>query len=124
MSAPLEKTKHPGIYRRGSRYVVSFRNAAGKQRWKSASTITEAQAIRGDELRKRDRGERASSDPKREFTEYAREWVVSFTGRTSRGITRETRLDYARALGLTIELEEGGKVVGVADDVVEGGACD
>jgi integrase len=124
MSAPLEKTKHPGIYKRGSRYVTSYRDAAGKQRWRSASTIAEALRIRSDEIGKRDRGERDSSDPKREFTDYAREWIVSFTGRTTGGISRETRQDYARALGLTIELDEAGKVVSVGEDVVDGGACD
>src|SRR6266576_3161531 len=102
MSAPLEKTKHPGIYKRGSRYVVSFRDADEKQRWKSGATIAEVQAIRADELRKKDRGDRDSSDPKRELTDYAREWIVTFTGRTRSGISRETRQDYARALGLSV----------------------
>jgi hypothetical protein len=51
MSAPLEETKHPGIHKRGSRYVVSFRNAAGKQCWRSASS-----ASRFDNPRERDLG--------------------------------------------------------------------
>ena len=32
MSAPMEKTSVPGIYRRGGRYVVAFRDATGNQR--------------------------------------------------------------------------------------------
>jgi hypothetical protein len=32
MAAKMEKTKTPGIFKRGSRYVVTFRYAAGRQR--------------------------------------------------------------------------------------------
>ena len=31
MPAPMKKTRHPGIYRRGERYVVVYR-ADGRQR--------------------------------------------------------------------------------------------
>ena len=41
MAAPLEKTKTPGIYKRGSRYVFSYR-VDGKQRWESCRTLEEA----------------------------------------------------------------------------------
>jgi hypothetical protein len=40
MSAPLEKTKHPGIYRAGVDDVGNFRNAAGKQCCRSASSTS------------------------------------------------------------------------------------
>lgn len=40
MAAPMEKTKTPGIYRRGSRYVVVYR-AGGRQRKESARTLDE-----------------------------------------------------------------------------------
>jgi hypothetical protein len=41
MAAPLVKTKTPGIYRRGSRYVFSYRDPEGKQRWESCRTLDE-----------------------------------------------------------------------------------
>jgi integrase len=41
MAAPLVKTKTPGIYKRGSRYVFSYR-VNGAQRWESCRTLEEA----------------------------------------------------------------------------------
>ena len=55
---PLERTDAPGIYRRGSRYVVVYR-AGGRQRKQYASTLAEAGAIkvkRGGEARALRRG--------------------------------------------------------------------
>ena len=46
MSAPLVKTATPGIYKRGSRYVVVFRDAYGKQRKRSARTLAEARDLK------------------------------------------------------------------------------
>jgi hypothetical protein len=42
---PLERTDAPGIYRRGSRYVVVYR-VEGRQRKQSADTLAEARAIK------------------------------------------------------------------------------
>ena len=47
VSAPLEKTKYPGIYKRGTRYVARFGDANGKLRWKSAATIAKASGSGG-----------------------------------------------------------------------------
>jgi hypothetical protein len=41
MAAKLEKTRTPGIFKRGSRYVVVF-YADGEQRKESARTLDEA----------------------------------------------------------------------------------
>jgi hypothetical protein len=41
MAAPLEKTRTPGVFKRGSRYVFSYR-VDGKQRWESCRTLEEA----------------------------------------------------------------------------------
>jgi hypothetical protein len=35
----MEKTKHPGIYRRGNRYVVVYRDPQGRQRKQFAATL-------------------------------------------------------------------------------------
>jgi hypothetical protein len=45
MAAPMEKTRHPGIYKRGSRYVVVWR-ANGKQHRKSSRTFDEARKLK------------------------------------------------------------------------------
>jgi hypothetical protein len=42
---PLERTDAPGIYRRGSKYVVVYR-AGGRQRQQYAGTLAEARAIK------------------------------------------------------------------------------
>jgi integrase len=46
MSATLEKTKTPGIYKRGGRYVATWRDRAGKQHGQSAGTLGEARDIK------------------------------------------------------------------------------
>ncbi len=45
-SAQLERTKTPGIYRRGSRYVVVFRDPTGRQRKRFARTLAEARDLK------------------------------------------------------------------------------
>jgi integrase len=93
MSAPLVKTNTPGIYKRGSRYVVVFRDPYGKQRKKSARTLAEARDLKSTLTADVARGEyRAVS--KVGFTEYALEWIEHYGGRTSRGIRDATKADY------------------------------
>ena len=41
MAAPLVKTKTPGIYKRGSRYVFSTASSR-RQRWEACRTLEEA----------------------------------------------------------------------------------
>jgi len=41
MAAPLIKTKTPGIFKRGSRCVFSYR-VDGRQHWESCRTLDEA----------------------------------------------------------------------------------
>ncbi len=93
MSAPLVKTATPGIYKRGSRYVVVFRDAYGKQRKRSARTLAQARDLKSTLTADVARGEyRAVS--KVGFTEYALEWMEHYGGRTSRGIREQTKAEY------------------------------
>src|SRR4051812_4567869 len=97
MAAMLEKTATPGIYRRGSRYCVTFRDPHGRQRKRSAATLAEARnlkaALRADVVR----GEyRALSTVA--FAAYASEWIETYQGRTERGVGEGTRADYRDAL--------------------------
>ena len=48
MAAPLEKTSVPGVYRRGGRYVVAFRDSSGRQRRQTAATMAEARALKAE----------------------------------------------------------------------------
>src|SRR5919199_3186064 len=88
----LVKTGTPGIYKRGSRYVVVYRDPAGQQRKRSARTLAEARELKATLTADVKRGEyRALS--KVTFADYAAEWVESYTGRTSRGVRPETLAD-------------------------------
>ena len=103
----LVKTSSPGIYKRGSRYVVIFRDPHGRQRKRSARTLAEARDLKATLTADVRRGEyRALS--KVTFAEYAAEWITSYQGRTSRGIRPETLADYRRDLGL----DKDGELIG------------
>jgi hypothetical protein len=95
MAAKLEKTKTPGIFKRGSRYVFSYR-VAGKQRWESCRTLDEARIKRSERVADVHRGEHEER-PKLKLHDYANEWVERYQGTGKRGFREETRDEY-RAL--------------------------
>ena len=98
--AKLTKTSTPGIFRRhrrdcpggrcGCSYVVVWRHR-GRQATETFATLAEAREAKGQ----RDAGERrpASREP---FEDYARQWLVTYRGRTSRGLSERTRGVYRR----------------------------
>lgn len=91
MAAPrMERTPHPGIYKRGSRYVAVWRHR-GRQHKSFHRTLSEAREAKG---------RRAAGDSRpvaREpFEDYVREWLDSYRGRTSRGLAERTRSTYRR----------------------------
>ncbi len=90
MAPKLERTRHPGIYRRGGRYVVVWRHR-GKQYKSFHRTLSEAREAKGH----RSAGDRrpATREP---FEEYARRWLDGYRGRTSRGLCDRTRGTYRR----------------------------
>jgi integrase len=95
MAAKLEKTRTPGIFKRGSRYVFSYR-ISGKQRWESCRTLDEARrkkAARQTDLVRGEFEERSRIT----LHEYAHEWIERYQGTGSRGFREETRSEY-RAL--------------------------
>ena len=96
MAAKLEKTRTPGIYRRGGRYVFSYR-VDGKQRWESYRTIDEARRLKAARTTDIGRGE---FEPRSRVTlhEYAREWVERYQGHGRRGFREGTRADYRRQI--------------------------
>lgn len=95
MGAPTERTRHPGIFKRGSRYVVIFR-FEGRQRKRSARTLREAREIQAAHRADIARGE-FHPESRMRFADYAAEWIDRYTGR--RGSLRDsTRSDYRSAL--------------------------
>ena len=97
VSAPLKKTKVPGVYRRGRRYAVLYRDPYGRQRSRAAATLAEARLLKSALTAEVARGEyRALSGVT--FAEYFPEWIASYAGRTSRGFREQTRQEYKRDL--------------------------
>lgn len=112
MSARLERTATPGIYKRGSRYCVVYRDPLGRQRKRSARTLAEARDLKATLTADVRRGEYRTLS-KVTFAEYAPEWIRSYAGRTSRGVREATRDDYRKQLGLDDEGKPtGGGAVG------------
>jgi hypothetical protein len=100
MPAPLQRTSVPGVYKRGSRYVVTYR-VNGKQRRESARTLDDARRLKRAREAAADRGTLAQS--RVTFSEYATEWVERYHGCGSRGFREATRDDYRRDLARAVE---------------------
>jgi hypothetical protein len=96
MAAPLEKTRTPGIFKRGSRYVFSYR-VNGKQRWESCRTLDEARRMKSARATDIERGE-FEQRSRITLHEYARQWVKRYQGRGRRGFRENTRDEYRRVL--------------------------
>ena len=84
-----ERTRVPGVYRRGEAYVYSYR-VAGRQRWGRAGTLDAARRAKRQADADADRGELVDLTRVR-FGDYARDWVAHYQGRTSRGFRESTR---------------------------------
>lgn len=83
---------HPGIYKKGERYQVSWRHH-GNQMWKSFRTLTEAVRFKA----KADSGDTQPTS-RQPFKTYANEWIDTYTGRTARGVGDKTRASYRDAI--------------------------
>lgn len=97
MPARLVPTGTPGIYKRGSRYVVRFRDPQGTPRQRSARTLAEARALRASFVADVARGDYRQLS-RVTFAEYADAWGKTYSGRTNRGIRPETLKDYVSEL--------------------------
>jgi integrase len=92
MAAKLEKTRYPGIYRRGSRYVIVWEHR-GRQHKESFGSLAEAREAKG----RRQAGERRPVSKIR-FDAYFEQWIKTYAGRTSRGFSETTRPEYERPI--------------------------
>lgn len=88
---------HPGFWRRGKTVTFKYRDERGRQRWGSAPNLRAAQRRKKELEVDVSRGEyRARS--RVTFTAYARQWVETYQGRTSKLIDEATRDSYRRRL--------------------------
>jgi integrase len=101
MAAKLEKTKGtrhtPGIFKRGNRYVVTYRDANGRQRKESAPNLDAARNLRAARVASVKDGTYQPQTRER-FAAYAAEWVERYAGNGRRGFTEHTRDEYRRDL--------------------------
>ncbi len=93
----MERTSTPGIFKKGNRYVVVFRDANRKQRKRSAKTLAEARTLKAALTADVARGEYVQ-ESKVTFADYAPTWLDTYAGRTSRGIRQETLAEYRRVI--------------------------
>src|SRR5918999_4268846 len=84
----MERTKTPGVYKRGSRYVVVWQHR-GKQHKKSFRTMEQAREHKG----RVQAGERRPV-ARVGFEDYFEGWIRSYAGRTARGFTARSRSLY------------------------------
>lgn len=96
MAAPkMEKTKTPGIYKRGSVYVVVFR-VDGKQRKEFAATYDAARRLKSRRTTQVSDGEYRPPS-KQTLAVYALAWIITYQGKGG-GFRERTRRDYKRDL--------------------------
>ncbi len=95
----MVRTGTPGIFKKGSRYVVVFRDPSGRQRKRSARTLAEARTLKAALTADVKRSEYVE-ETRVSFADYALRWIETYDGRTARGIRSGTLRDYRRALGL------------------------
>ncbi len=109
MAAPLIKTRHPGIFKRGSRYVVIF-YVQGRQKKESARTLDEARRLKAKRTAAVASGE-WHEDSRVTLDAYLREWIERYQGRGRRGFRDGTREEYRRLIDnyiLQSDNEDGG----------------
>ncbi len=88
----LERTATPGVYRRGKTYVVRYR-VNGKGRSRYVRTYDEARSVKAELTADIRRGVHRETSAVT-FEDYARRWLDTYTGRTSRGFRESTRKGY------------------------------
>ena len=97
-AAKMERTRHPGIYKRGSRYVVIYRDGSGRQHKESARNLDSARALKAKRATQVADGEYQALS-RATFRDYAAEWVERYQG-SGQGFRESTRTDYRRHLEL------------------------
>jgi integrase len=99
MSQKLTKTKTPGIYKRESgSYMVSWKDAEGRQHTRTLPTYEEAKAHKRKADEARSKGSPGPIATRETVEEYLIRWIESYQGRTSHGLRPETRKEYRLAL--------------------------
>ena len=97
----LVTTRWPGIYKRGSGYVVRVRDGHGRQVQRAARTLAQARELRSELGADVSRGE-YRSESKITLAAYAERWAATYKGRTGKGIRPLTLAEYRKDLDLHV----------------------
>lgn len=93
----MQRTSVPGVYRRGDRYTIVFRDQFGRQRKKTVDTLPEAKRLKAKLWADVARGSYRDDSLVR-FCDHWRPWIDTYAGRTTRGIRQQTIHEYRRDL--------------------------
>ncbi|MGI8556943.1 MAG: tyrosine-type recombinase/integrase [Solirubrobacteraceae bacterium] len=96
MTDKRQRTNTPGIFKRGGRYVVVYRYQ-GRQHKAFAPNMAAAKLIRAQNVADISRGEFTPAN-RQPFGEYARAWIESYRGRSTKGFRESTRVGYRRSM--------------------------
>jgi hypothetical protein len=89
---PLERTRYPGVYRRGNRFVVVYRSG-GRQRKQAVATLAEARALKlARDAEERDERRGPTLDA------YALAWLERYSGSGHDALRENTCREYRRLL--------------------------
>lgn len=93
----LERTRWPGIYKRGDRHVVIYRDHQGKQHKEFAPSVTAARALQAERRAAVARGDYRQLS-KELFTDYVVTWADGYRGTRSKRPKPQTKKDYKAAV--------------------------
>lgn len=97
----MERTSTPGIFRKGARYMLVYRDHEGAQRKRSCRTLTEARKLKAEITTDLSRGEFRSTS-RLTLGAYVGRWSTTYRGRTNRGVREDTLREYVRDLELHV----------------------
>lgn len=97
----LITTRWPGIFKRGSGYVVRVRDHRGRQVQRAAQTLAQAREMRSELLADVSRGE-YRAETKITLGQYADRWITTYNGRTGTGIRPMTVIEYQKDLEIHV----------------------
>lgn len=92
----LERTKTPGVYKRGDSYVCRWRHR-GQSHKRYFATYGEAR-----EFKRTLHGSGKQPTTKQTVLDYYEKWIDSYRGRTARGLEDTTRDEYRRSFRLHV----------------------
>jgi integrase len=107
VTAPLKRTRHPGIFQAGTSYVIRYRDQGGRQRQKTCRTLDEAKRFRAKVTLNPAAGSPRSGPT---VAEYAEEWLSMLVA-----VRPATAAEYRRDLGTYVLPRIGRVRIGALD---------